>query len=39
MADRFPERHITGCATEELKQGAFRHGVQGPNGALPPMAC
>ena len=24
MGDRFPERHITGCATEELKVGEFK---------------
>jgi hypothetical protein len=29
MADRFAERHITGCATEELKLGKFTHSDAG----------
>jgi hypothetical protein len=29
MAAWFAERHITGCATEELKQGAFKPDYKG----------
>jgi hypothetical protein len=29
MADRFAERHITGCATEDLKVGRFSYAEAG----------